>query len=403
MWYKIPVMPKSHGKHKHHKLTDAKVRKLTKSGRYSDGLCLYLIVTATGSKQWVLRVIVNGQRKDMGLGGYPTITLAEARKKAMEYRRLAKQGKNPIEIRRKSQRTIPTFEEAARKVHAINIPTWKKTKAVDQWINSLENYAFPVIGKIRINDIKSSDIVSVLSPIWVDKHSTANRVRQRMNRIFDWAKTQGFISHDNPVSGVKQGLPRVNSNVKHFKALDYNNVFDFIQTLRKSSQSPNVKLGFEFLILTSCRSSELRFAEWSEIDLGAKKWVIPAKRMKAGKEHHVPLCSRAISILHEAKAISGNSKYIFPSSQNWQKSMSDATISKAVRVLGYDVTVHGFRSTFRDWASETRSYPNDVVEMVLAHTNPNRTEAAYKRGDLFDKRVAIMNDWMMYCDGKLPV
>lgn len=394
-------MPKSTGKHKHNRLSDIQIRKLTKKGRYGDGLCLYLEVTALGSKQWLLRTTVNGERINMGLGGYPTVPLAEARQKAMEYRCLAKKGINPIDFRRQSNRIIPTFEEAARKVHANNIPTWKETKAVDQWINSLENYAFPKIGAKKLNDIRPSDILSVLEPIWVEKHSTANRVRQRMSRVFDWAKTQEYIANENPVTGIKQGLVKVNSRVKHFKALPYEDISKFICTLKTSSQTANVKLGLEFLILTACRSGELRAAEWSEIDHHSRRWKIQAKRMKAGREHHVPLSNRAISILDEIKDISGNSKYIFPSSQNWKKSMSDATISKAVKTMGYEVTVHGFRSTFRDWASETRTYPNDVVEMALAHTNPNRIEAAYKRGDLFDKRIKIMDDWADYCDGKL--
>jgi len=200
--------------------------------------------------------------------------------------------------------------------------------------------------------------------------------------------------------GIKQGLPIVTSKVNHFKALPYEDISQFIRKLKNSTQSANVKLGLEFLILTACRSGELRFAEWSEIDLDGSRWIIHANRMKAGREHHVPLSIRAINILDEIKAISENSTYIFPSSQNWKKSMSDATISKAVKTLGFDVTVHGFRSTFRDWASETRTYPNDVVEMALAHTNPNRIEAAYKRGDLFNKRAEIMDDWADYCAGK---
>ena len=393
-------MPKLSGKHKLNRLTDMQIRKLSTKGRYSDGLGLNLVVTASGSKQWVLRTMVNGKRKDIGLGGYPTVTLAKARAEALSMRRMAKQGIDPVTARREAKRVIPTFEEAARIVHADNIPTWKEGKAVEQWISSLENYAFPVIGKIKVNDIRPRDIISVLSPIWVIKHSTANRVRQRMSRVFDWAKTQEYLTKENPVSGIKQGLPKATSKVKHFAAMPYDEITGFISHLQKSSQSDNVKLGLEFLILTACRSGELRAAEWSEIDLKARRWTIPAERMKANKEHVVPLTDRSMVILEAARGLSGgDSVYIFPSSQNWTKTMSDATLTKALKKgLGYNYTVHGFRSTFRDWASETRTYPNDVVEMALAHTNKNKTEAAYKRGNLFEKRKELMDDWSAYCE-----
>lgn len=314
---------------------------------------------------------------------------------------MAKEGIDPIVARREAMRVIPTFEEAARQVHADNIPTWKETKAVTQWINSLENYVFPIIGRMSLNDIRPSDIIAVLSPIWVEKHSTASKVRQRMSRVFDWAKTQEYITHENPVTGIKQGLPKTKSKVEHFKAMSYEEVASFISHLQTSTQSVNVKLGLEFLILTACRSGELRMAEWSEIDLEALRWTIPPKRMKAAKEHVVPLTERSMAILEAARGLSGgHSNYIFPSSQNWTKSMSDSTLTKALKKgLGYPYTVHGFRSTFRDWASETRTYPNDVVEMALAHTNKNKTEAAYKRGDLFEKRKELMNDWARFCYG----
>lgn len=398
-------MPKALGKHELNCLTDLKIRKLKTKGRYRDGLGLYLNVNESGSKQWVLRVTVNGVRKDIGLGGYPTVSLSKAREKTIVMRGMAKDGIDPVIVRREAReakKVIPSFEEAARRVHAENIPTWKETKAVSQWISSLENYAFPLIGKKKLNDIRPSDIISVLAPIWVEKHSTANRVRQRMSRVFDWAKTQEFITHENPVSGIKQGLPKVKGSISHFKAMPYDEVESFISHLKSSTQSNNVKLALEFLILTACRSGELRFAEWSEIDLEALRWTIPAKRMKANKEHVIPLTGRSAAILEAARGLSGgDSKFVFPSSQNWSKTMSDATLTKALKkALGYDYTVHGFRSSFRDWASETRTYPNDVVEMALAHSNPNKTEAAYKRGDLFEKRKELMEDWSEYCSNQ---
>ena len=392
-------MSKATGKHKLNRLTDMQVRRLSAKGRYSDGLGLNLVVTESGSKQWVLRITVNGKRKDMGLGGYPTVSLSKARKDTLKMRAMTKDGIDPVVARRDAKKVIPTFEEAARQVHSDNIPTWKETKAVAQWITSLESYAFPKIGRMRLNDIRPPDITAVLAPIWVNKHSTANKVRQRMSQVFDWAKTQEFIQHENPVTGIKRGLPKVSAKVKHFAAMPYENIAAFISHLQNSTQSNNVKLGLEFSILTVCRSGELRMAIWPEIDLEARKWTIPTERMKAKKEHVVPLTERSIAILEAARNLSGgNSDYIFPSSQNWTKSMSDATLTKALKKgLGYPFTVHGFRSTFRDWASETRTYPNDVVEMALAHTNKNKTEAAYKRGDLFEKRKKVMEDWENFC------
>lgn len=390
-------MVKQAGKHKLNRLTDLAVRRITKKGRYADGLGLYLVVTSSGSRQWVLRIVVNGKRRDIGLGGYPTVTLSRAREDTLKFRLMIKDGLDPVAERLKESRVIPTFEEAARKVHEINIPTWKQTKAVAQWISSMENYVFPKIGKLRVNDVRPSDIISVLAPIWVEKHSTANKIRQRMHRVFDWAKTQEFIESENPVSGIKQGLPNVSSNVQHFAAMPYDEIATFIAKLRTSTQSESVKLGIEFLILTCARSAELRFAEWSEIDFDRRRWTIPVERMKAKKEHVIPLTQRAITILMVAKEKLGGGEFIFPSSQNWTKPMSDSTLTKALRKgLGENYTIHGFRSTFRDWASETRTYPNDVVEMALAHGNPNRTEAAYKRGNLFDKRRDLMEDWAAY-------
>lgn len=391
-------MPKQRGKHKNNRLTNLKVQKLNKAGRYGDGLGLYLIVTASGSKQWVLRIIVNGKRRDIGLGGYPTTSLSEARATTMEMRRLARNGKDPVAIRNEKKKVVPTFEEAARQVHSNNIPTWKEGKAVQQWISSLENYAFPHIGGMKVDSVRPSHILNVLSPIWVEKHSTADRVRQRMSRVFDWAKTQEYLVNDNPVAGIQRGLPNVSSKPKHFASMPYTDLSDFIKHLKSSTQSDNVKLGIEFLILTVCRSGELRFAEWSEINFETKRWEIPSKRMKAKVEHHVPLSDRCLEILRSAKKLSGNSRYIFPSSQNWARTMSDSTLSKALKKgLGYPYTIHGFRSSFKDWASETRAYPNDVVEMALAHTNPNKVEAAYKRGNLFEKRKVLMDDWSHYC------
>ncbi|MEP1230729.1 MAG: integrase arm-type DNA-binding domain-containing protein [Litorimonas sp.] len=380
------------GRHPVHSLTDLRIRRLKDAGRFADGNGLYLVVTKTGSKQWVLRATVNGRRKDIGLGGYPSVSLAQAREETLQLKNLINVGVDPVKYRREKKRITPSFAEAAYQVHRENIPTWKNSKQADQWINSLKSYAFPKIGSLRVDDISVDDVLSVLNPIWVVKAETANRVRQRMLKIFKWCKRKGYMK-ENPAEDIQEALPKVRRKREHFVAMSYDDIAAFIARLQSSSQTPNVRLGLEFLILTACRSGELRGALWEEIDFKNRLWIIPDERMKANREHTVPLTERALEIIKEIRPISGKSELLFPSSQNWRKVMSDATLSAAVKRMGYKVTVHGFRSTFRDWASETRTYPNDVVEMALAHSNRNKTEAAYKRGKLLEKRRELMDDW----------
>lgn len=380
-------------KHTYNALTDIKIKKIAKSGRYTDGKGLHLYVTKNLTKQWVLRLTVRGVRREIGLGGYPDVPLAEARKVRNRMRAEVRNGEDPITNRNDSKVQIPSFKEAAYKVLELNRPNWKNAKHADQWINTLKAYAFPVIGNRRVDDITPSHILDILEPIWLTKHETANRVRQRMAMIFTWARTKGFSKQNNPVEGIQLALPKYTKRVKHHSALAYDRLNAFILKLEASSQSANTQLAIKFLLLTVCRTKELRFAKWEEIDFERNRWILDATRMKNGIEHHVPLSEPAIMILKQAKILSGKSAYIFPSTMRWNKPMSENTMLKAVKAIGYKITVHGFRSTFRDWASETMNYPNDVTEMVLAHTNPNKAEAAYKRGDLFEKREKIMREW----------
>ena len=384
------------GKHKYNSLTDLRIRKLSKTGRYTDGRGLHLWVTKNQTKQWVLRVTIRNKRQDIGLGGYPDVPLAEAREIRDRMRAEIRAGNDPKASRIDAKREIPTFEQAAYAVLEANRPNWKNPKHADQWINTLKTYAFPTIGNRRVDDISPSQVITILQPIWLLKHETANRVRQRMSKVFVWAKKMEFSDRDNPAEGIQDVLAKPTRKAKHFSALSYEEIPVFLSTLHDSGQSVNVKLALTFLILCASRTKEVRFATWSEIDLTNKRWVIPPERMKNGLEHHVPLSDAAINVLKKIKPISRKSTYIFPSSINWKKPMSENTMLKAVKTLGFKITVHGFRSTFRDWASETMHYPNDVVEMVLAHSNPNKSEAAYKRGDLFEKRMKIMDDWASY-------
>jgi hypothetical protein len=278
--------------HPHLALTPFKIRNLKQAGRYADGNGLYLVVDPSGAKRWMLRTLVQGRRRDMGLGGLRLVTLVEARERARVYRKIARDGGDPLADRRKARQTAPTFAEAARAVHKQHAPAWRNPKHGDQWINSLTEYAFPVIGALPVDRIAAPDVMRVLSPIWLAKAETARRVRQRMRSVFDWAKAAGHRSGDNPVDGVTRGLPKQPDRQRHHAALPYAEIAAFIQSLRESAVGEPVKLGFELLILTATRTSETLNARWTEFDLAERTWTIPAERMKAGRAHRVPLFAR---------------------------------------------------------------------------------------------------------------
>jgi integrase len=383
---------KPKGKHPLNALTDRKVRQITSPGRYSDGGGLYLEVDPSLARRWMLRISVHGRRRDMGLGGFPLVGLAEAREEALNNRRIARAGGDPIAEKRKAQTPVPTFAEAAKAVHAEHLKTWKNEKHRAQWINTLTQFVFPVLGDRRVDQIDTPDILKVLTPIWVTKPETARRVRQRIGTVLDWAKAAGFRAGENPVHGVAKGLAKQPDRRKHHAALPYTEAPQFVRNLRASAFGDGTKLAFEFLILTATRTGEVLGARWAEINLEDGMWTIPAERMKAGREHRVPLSKRCIEILRRAKVLSAGSDYVFPG-RTATKPISNMTFLMALRRMGLDVTAHGFRSAFRDWAGETTPFPSEVCEMALAHTIKNKTEAAYRRGDLLEKRRELMNAW----------
>ncbi len=330
----------------------------------------------------------------MGLGGYPLVSLAEARQMAIQYRRVARDGGDPVAEKRKSQVTVPTFAEAARVVHADHAQSWKNEKHKQQWINTLTQYAFPLLGARRINDIGTPDILRVLGPIWMKRPETARRVKQRIGVVMDWARTAGYRDGDNPVAGVLDGLPnqREHKRRHHHAALSFHRLPEFIQSLRTARLSETVKLAFEFLILTAARTSEVLNARWNEVDLHNELWTIPAARMKAGVEHRVPLSQRCVEILRRARAISAGCELVFPGRFD-TKPISNMSFLMALRRMGVGVTAHGFRSVFRDWAAESTHYSREVCESALAHTIKDKSEAAYRRGDLLEKRRELMAAW----------
>lgn len=382
---------KRQGKHPEKELSAVRVRGLKVPGRYADGNGLYLVVDPSGAKRWVLRAMIGGKRRDMGLGGLSLVSLAEARELAVKYRGAAREGGDPIADRRKGLAVVPSFAEAARSVHQDYKLSWKNKKHAAQWLTTLTKYAFPIIGDRAVDAIDTPDLIKVLSPIWLAKPETARRVRQRIGTVIDWGKASGFRSGDNPVDGVAKGLPKQPDQKSHFKALPYTDVPGFVHRIQGAGLGMSA-LAFEFLILTATRTSEVLGAKWEEIDLANSIWIIPGSRMKAQREHRVPLAERCIEILNAARLLAADSDYVF-SGASPKKPLSNMVFLMALRRLKVDVTAHGFRSAFRDWAAEQTNVPREVCEMALAHTIRDKTEAAYRRGDLFEKRRDLMREW----------
>jgi integrase len=382
-------------KHPEKALTAAAIRN-AKPGRYADGNGLYLVVDDSGAKRWVLRTVIQRKRCDMGLGGLSLVTLAEAREEAVRLRKIARNGGDPLAERRKERNAALTFEQAAIRVHESFVPTFRNAKHAAQWITSLRTYVFPVFGSRQVNSIGSAEVLAALTPIWTGKPETARRVRQRMRAVFDWAKASGHRSGDNPVDGVSKALPKHNAKKGHHAALPYAKVPEFILSLRDCKAGVAARLAFEFLILTTARTSEVLLAEWKEIDLETRTWTVPPERMKAKEEHRVPLSPRCIEILKAAEEIRDGSDYVFPGRPGRPLSNMVFEMTLRDRMDRDDITPHGFRSSFRDWAEERGTFKNAVVEAALAHTVRNKVEAAYLRTKLFDQRRPLMEAWAAY-------
>ena len=386
--------PKRGGRRLHHALTAKGVQTVSAPGRYFDGHGLYLLVEPTGAKRWKQRLAVHGKRRELGLGGYPLVTLAMAREAALANRRKVHAGGDPLAEKRRA-RGVPTFAEAARKVFALRRDGWRNAKHAGQWLTTLEQFVFPRFGARGVDEISTEDVIAALSPIWHAKPTTAKRVRQRIGAVLTWAVAQG-LRPDNPADAVKAVLPKHNGNgAKAHRALPYSEVADAIAAVRASGAAPVLKLAFEYLVLTAARAGEIRFATWSEIDLASATWTVPGERMKAGREHRVPLCARALAILDEAQALrSRRGDLVFPSRGG--RPLTERGFVQALARLGIDATAHGFRASFRVWAQERTNIPREVCEAALAHTLKDKAEAAYARSDLFEKRRELMERWARY-------
>ena len=383
-------------------LTAAFVRTVNRPGVYGDqhGLRLRVYESCKRksiSKHWIWRGTVNGVRRDVGLGAFPYVSLAEARQKAFEHRKISWAGGDPVALKRRPD--VPTFAEAVESVIAIHRDGWKDAgKSEKQWRASLRDYAMPRLGRRRIDQITTADVMAVLIPHWHSKNETMRRVRQRIGAVMKWAVAQGYRG-DNPAGdAISAALPKTGTMRRHQRALPFAEVGAALAKVKGSNAYKGTVLALELLVLTACRSGEVRLVTWEEVDFEAETWTVPASRMKAKRDHRVPLSTRALEILHEARALSDGSGLVFPSAHG--RAISDNTISKLLRELGIEAVPHGFRSSFRDWAAECSDAPREVCELALAHVNSNRVEAAYRRTDLFERRRVLMEEWSG-CVGRL--
>lgn len=377
------------------RLTPLQIRNLKEPGRYNDGDGLFLELTGPNKGNWQLRATVNGRRRDIGLGSMALVSLKDARDAAFELRRDIQRGIDPVAERKRRKLEILTFKAAALRVHAEQKASWKNGKHQDQWITTLESYAFPLLGNRLVNDIEGPLIRDVLLPIWLNKPETARRVKQRIGVVLDWAYANGMRPTEAPMRSVCRVLPRQPKKDGHFAAMPFDAVPSFMAHLHARLSVP--RLALEFLILTAARSGEVRGAKWNEIDLEARLWTIPASRMKVGKEHVAPLSAAALDALERARQFHAPcSNLLFPG-RDVRRPLSDMTLLKVLRYAELPYTVHGFRSAFRDWAAEQTSYPGEVAEAALAHTVANKVEAAYRRTNYLDKRRDMMADWAAFC------
>jgi integrase len=400
------------------RLSALKVSKLTKPGLYGDGAGLTLQIAPGGAKSWLFRYMVAGKTYGMGLGPTHTVSLAEARQKALEARKLLLAGINPLTVKRQQKAaaalagaTMMSFDQCAEAYIQAHKAGWKNAKHIGQWVSTLNTYASPVLGHLPVTQIDTGIVMKCLAPIWESKHETASRLRGRIESVLGWATTSGYRTGENPArwkGHLKNLLANIDksSRTKNHPSLPWPRIGEFIAALRKR-EGVSAR-AVEFAILTACRSGEVRGARWSELDLAGKLWTIPAVRMKAKREHHVPLSDAALLLISSMPKIAGV-QFVFPGSGG--NPLSDMSLTAVIRRMNVDgkpqwldpngegVTVHGFRSTFRMWAAEATNYPREVAEHALAHQLPDAVERAYQRGSQIAKRAALMTDWSKYCAG----
>jgi len=388
------------------RLTSLKVARTKTPGMYADGGGLYLRIAEGGSKQWIFRYVTNGRLRDMGIGPVHTLTLAEARERATEARKLRVDGIDPIAQKRARKAALAaadakamTFRQCAEGFIRDNEAEWSNAKHRQEWETSLVKHVYPTLGSLPVAAIDTPLVLRCLKPIWTMIPETASRVRGRIENVLGWATVHYYRSGDNPARWnglLEHALPARSkvAKVEHHAALPYVQVGDFVAKLRQNTSTG--ARAVEFIVLTAARLGETINATWDEIDLASRLWIVPATRMKGGREHRVPLSEAAIVVLKQMVAIR-HSDYVFPGSRAGRPVSENTPVRLAKEAAGANITVHGLRSTFRDWASERTNFPREVAEMALAHAVPNAVEAAYRRGDLFEKRRKLMDAWAEFC------
>lgn len=399
------------------RLSAVKVSKLKEPGRYADGHGLYLQVSKWGTKAWIFRYMKAGRARHMGLGPLHTLSLQEARERARKARQALVDGKDPIEDRtsvRLAERAEAakriTFKEAAEKYIAAHKAGWKNAKHGEQWESTLSTYAYPTIGNLSVADVDTAHVLKIIEPIWGSKTETASRVRGRVESVLDWATARKFRQGDNPArwrGHIDKLLPKRSKvqKVEHHPAMPYSDVGAFVREIREGASVS--ALALEFTVLTGCRTGEVTGARWEEFDLSSHKnrkgqeeglvWTVPGARTKSGRDHRVPLSPRVLSILREVPRIKGN-PYVFHGAREGQHLSNMAMLGLLREKRDRAFTVHGFRSSFRDWAAEQTNFPREIAEAALAHVLGDKTEAAYQRGDLLEKRRKLMEAWAGYCE-----
>jgi integrase len=388
------------------RLTTLKVSRTKRPGMYADGGGLYLRIADGGSKQWIYRYVTNGRCRDMGIGPCHVLTLAEARERARNASKLRLDGLDPIAYKREQRSAAivaaakaMSFRQCAEGFIKDNEAEWTHLKHRQAWEMTLAKYVYPKLGELPVKMIDTTLVLDAIKPLWARVPETASRVRGRIEAVLGWATVHNYRTGDNPArwqNHLEQVLPARTkvAKIEHHAALPYAQAAGFMGKLRQDTSI--MARCLEFITLTAARLGEAAGATWKEIDLEARTWTIPAKRMKAGKEHKVPLSPAAIALLKDMRAIR-QSDYVFPGYKQGRPLGHNAVWTVAKRAGGADITVHGLRSTFRDWAAERTNFPNEVVEMALAHAIPSAVEAAYRRGDLFEKRRRLMEAWAEFC------
>jgi integrase len=390
------------------RLSAAQVAKIDKPGRYGDGGGLWLQVSQWGTKAWLFRYMIKGRARQMGLGDIATFSLKEARERARAARQLVADGVDPVEQRKARKEAAQaadakrlSFREASERYIRAHSPGWRNAKHAEQWTSTLATYAWPVLGDLGVDRIETAHVTQVLEPIWTDKTETATRLRGRIERVLDWSKARGFRKGENPArwrGHLDKLLPARSkvAKVRHHPAMPYDEVPAFMGRLRGAEGLSARAL--EFTILTAARTGEAIGARWSEVDFATKVWTVPENRMKAGRPHRIPLSEPVLALLAALPRASDGEDFIFPGARKGA-SLSNMAMLETLRGMEGErgLTVHGFRSSFRDWAAERSNFPREIAEAALAHVLKDKTEAAYQRGDLLEKRRRLMGAWASFC------